>query len=168
MPMYLQVTLQLKPTYIAIIPMVMYMSGIFVAVIMKIVTKLVGQKVVFGIACFVGGAGSLWLHWGKESSTHYIIDLLVKIQHLIICLCPIVLQFMLLGHEDDSEFTDFKIYIIAVLMGLGGAAMLITSLSITAELIGDNKESSVFVYGAMSLVYKVSNGEYCTFLTHYP
>ena len=51
-------------------------------------------------------------------------------------------------------------YIVAVFIGSGGAGMLITSLSITAELIGKNKESSAFVYGATSLVDKISNGEY--------
>ena len=36
--------------------------------------------------------------------------------------------------------------------------MLITSLSVTAELIGCNPESGAFVYGSMSLSDKVSNG----------
>ena len=36
--------------------------------------------------------------------------------------------------------------------------MLITSLSLTAELISSNVESSAFVYGAMSFTDKVSNG----------
>ena len=36
--------------------------------------------------------------------------------------------------------------------------MLITSLSITADLIGQDKECSAFIYGAMSLLDKVSNG----------
>ena len=36
--------------------------------------------------------------------------------------------------------------------------MLITTLSLTAELISSNVESSAFVYGAMSFTDKVSNG----------
>ena len=38
--------------------------------------------------------------------------------------------------------------------------MLITSLSITAELIGKNKTSSAFVYSSISLVDKIVNGKY--------
>ena len=37
--------------------------------------------------------------------------------------------------------------------------MLITSLSITAELVGDNVESSAFIYGAMSFTDKLSTGK---------
>ena len=48
---------------------------------------------------------------------------------------------------------------IAVLVGFGGSAMLITSLSITAELVGNNVESSAFIYGAMSFTDKLSTGE---------
>lgn len=43
-------------------------------------------------------------------------------------------------------------------MGAGGSIMLITSLSITADLIGPNVESGAFVYGAMSFTDKLSNG----------
>ena len=66
--------------------------------------------------------------------------------------------WILLGSRKDETFTGSEIYIIALLIGSGGAGMLITSLSITAELIGKNKESSAFVYGAISLVDKLSNG----------
>jgi hypothetical protein len=45
------------------------------------------------------------------------------------------------------------------LIGFGGSAMLITSLSITAELVGDNVESSAFIYGAMSFTDKLSTGK---------
>ena len=44
------------------------------------------------------------------------------------------------------------------MVGFGGSAMLITSLSITAELVGDNVESSAFIYGAMSFTDKLSTG----------
>ena len=38
--------------------------------------------------------------------------------------------------------------------------MLIISLSLTADLIGKDKESGAFIYGAMSLLDKLSNGLY--------
>ena len=42
--------------------------------------------------------------------------------------------------------------------GAGCAAVLISSLSLTAFLIGDNCSTSAFVYGAMSLTDKIANG----------
>lgn len=36
--------------------------------------------------------------------------------------------------------------------------MLVTSLGVTADLIGPNTESGAFVYGAMSFTDKLSNG----------
>ena len=62
-------------------------------------------------------------------------------------------------HDNVMSYIDIEIYFVAALIGSGGAAMLITSLSITADLIGRNKESSAFVYGAMSLADKISNGK---------
>ena len=42
--------------------------------------------------------------------------------------------------------------------GAGSSVMLVTSLGITADLIGLNTESGAFVYGAMSFTDKLSNG----------
>ncbi|ODM90828.1 Major facilitator superfamily domain-containing protein 12 [Orchesella cincta] len=50
------------------------------------------------------------------------------------------------------------IYVIAILLGGGSSAMLVTSLSVTADLIGDNVQSGAFVYGSMSLIDKISSG----------
>lgn len=36
--------------------------------------------------------------------------------------------------------------------------MLVTSLGLTADLIGENTESGAFVYGAMSFTDKLCNG----------
>lgn len=69
-----------------------------------------------------------------------------------------ILLCRLPGTIKDEVFTGVEIYVIAILIGSGGAGMLITSLSLTAELIGKNKESGAFVYGAISLIDKISNG----------
>ena len=45
------------------------------------------------------------------------------------------------GSKDDSTFKNIEIYFIAISIGSGGSGMLITSLSITAQLIGKNVES---------------------------
>uniref|UniRef100_A0A3B5BDR8 Major facilitator superfamily domain containing 12 n=1 Tax=Stegastes partitus TaxID=144197 RepID=A0A3B5BDR8_9TELE len=51
-----------------------------------------------------------------------------------------------------------QVYGAAVLLGAGSATILVISLSMTAELIGDQTQSGAFVYGAMSFTDKVANG----------
>lgn len=46
----------------------------------------------------------------------------------------------------------------AVLLGVGGSTLLVTALTMLADLIGDNVETGAFVYGAMSFTDKLSNG----------
>ncbi|KAK6039539.1 hypothetical protein COOONC_22956 [Cooperia oncophora] len=54
------------------------------------------------------------------------------------------------------------LFLLGVLCGLGTCVtqsiLLVTSLSITADLINRNTESGAFVYGAMSFVDKLANG----------
>ena len=64
------------------------------------------------------------------------------------------------GSKDDSTFKNVEIYFIAIFIGAGGSGMLITSLSIIAQLIGKNIETSAFVYGAISFVDKLSSGKF--------
>ncbi|XP_056320371.1 major facilitator superfamily domain-containing protein 12 [Danio aesculapii] len=51
-----------------------------------------------------------------------------------------------------------RVYGAAVLLGAGSAVILVMSLSMTANLIGDQTQSGAFVYGAMSFTDKVANG----------
>ena len=69
-PFYLQITLQLRALYVAVIPLVMYLSGLPSAFITKFITKWIGKKVTYGIACVIGGCGSIWVHWGKQYQTY--------------------------------------------------------------------------------------------------
>ncbi|CAG2110029.1 unnamed protein product [Medioppia subpectinata] len=57
-----------------------------------------------------------------------------------------------------DRFKTHDIYGVSVLMGISGSTMLITSLSITNDLIGHNTSSGAFVFGAMSFADKLSNG----------
>ncbi|KAJ8278552.1 hypothetical protein GJAV_G00088830 [Gymnothorax javanicus] len=50
------------------------------------------------------------------------------------------------------------IYGPAALLGAGSAIVIVMSLSMTAELIGDQTQCGAFVYGAMSFVDKLANG----------
>ncbi|GFS24496.1 major facilitator superfamily domain-containing protein [Elysia marginata] len=51
-----------------------------------------------------------------------------------------------------------QVYGCSILMGSAGSLLLITSLSMTSDLIGSNVESGAFVFGAMSFTDKLSNG----------
>lgn len=50
------------------------------------------------------------------------------------------------------------VYGAALLLGAGCATILVTSLAMTADLIGPHTHSGAFVYGAMSFSDKVANG----------
>ncbi|KAI1882607.1 hypothetical protein AGOR_G00236630 [Albula goreensis] len=51
-----------------------------------------------------------------------------------------------------------RVYGAAVLLGAGSATILVMSLAMTADLIGEQTQSAAFVYGAMSFTDKVANG----------
>lgn len=61
-----------------------------------------------------------------------------------------------LGQGD--YYNNYGIYGVAVLIGMSGSIILVTSLSITADLIGDKTGSGAFVYGVMSFTDKLANG----------
>ena len=72
MPLYLNVTLELPQMYVAIIPMVMYISGIFMVIVTKSISKRLGKKFAYGLSCLLGGTGCLWIHWGESKKRSYI------------------------------------------------------------------------------------------------
>ncbi|XP_063476750.1 major facilitator superfamily domain-containing protein 12 isoform X3 [Symphalangus syndactylus] len=57
-----------------------------------------------------------------------------------------------------AEGLGVAVYAAAVLLGAGCATILVTSLSMTADLIGPHTNSGAFVYGSMSFSDKVANG----------
>jgi len=62
------------------------------------------------------------------------------------------------GCIPNDPNVEYHIFIVAILMGIGGTTMLVTSLALTAEFIGSDTSSSAFVYGLMSFVDKISTG----------
>ncbi|XP_069336614.1 major facilitator superfamily domain-containing protein 12 isoform X2 [Eulemur rufifrons] len=57
-----------------------------------------------------------------------------------------------------ADALGVAVYAAAVLLGAGCATILVTSLAMTADLIGPHTHSGAFVYGAMSFSDKVANG----------
>ncbi|MCL4117749.1 UNVERIFIED_CONTAM: hypothetical protein GTU68_062947, partial [Idotea baltica] len=64
--------------------------------------------------------------------------------------------WVLLGQGD--LFLRYYLYLVAALLGSGSSTMLVTVLSITADMIGSNIECAAFVYGLLSFTDKLSNG----------
>ncbi|KAK6624902.1 hypothetical protein RUM44_011766 [Polyplax serrata] len=54
--------------------------------------------------------------------------------------------------------SNYEIYPISFLLGFSGSILIVTSLGLTADLIGFDTDTSAFVYGAMSFADKLSNG----------
>jgi len=124
-PLYLQVTLQLPSSYVATIPLIMFLVGFVTSTVMKYLNRKIGRKATFLLGCSLGFASCLWI---------------------------------LFGCKNDNMFVQYEVFGVAALIGAGGSTMLVTSLSVTAELIGQNCESAAFIYGAMSLTDKFANG----------
>ncbi|KAK3924979.1 Major facilitator superfamily domain-containing protein 12 [Frankliniella fusca] len=55
-------------------------------------------------------------------------------------------------------YTTYEVYGVAILLGASSSIQLVTSLGLTADLIGQDTDTGAFVYGAMSFVDKLSNG----------
>lgn len=60
--------------------------------------------------------------------------------------------------RSQPDFVQYEVYIVAVIIGCGGSIILVTSLGITADLIGDKTGNGAFVYGLMSFTDKLANG----------
>lgn len=80
-----------------------------------------------------------------------------KLNYLVGSLCALS-GFAWIYLEADDVYKVYLIYEVAVLIGFGGAVMLVTSLTLTADLIGATTEASAFVYGVMSFTDKLACG----------
>jgi len=128
MPLYIQESLQLETVYIAIIPLVMFSAGFVTSFLMKFINRKAGRKATYLLGAAIGLAAAIWVFYGAGDGV------------------------------PGLFFRKYGIFCAAVLFGAGGSTVLVTSLSLTAELIGENCGSAAFVYGAMSFTDKVSNG----------
>lgn len=72
----------------------------------------------------------------------------------------------LLGCTDEGSIL-VEVVFVALLYGAGGSALVISSLSITSDLIRDDLSSSALVYGSMSFFDKVFNGVVIAVVQHF-
>lgn len=122
-PLYLQDSLGLHRKSIAIIPLVVYVSGFVASFIVNFSNKKAGPKVTYFVSCFIAIGACIWIYFGN-----------------------------------GNDYKTMYIYVVAVLIGVASSSMLITSLTITSDLIGHNTSSGAFVFGSMSFLDKLSNG----------
>ncbi|XP_075060840.1 major facilitator superfamily domain-containing protein 12 isoform X2 [Mixophyes fleayi] len=120
----------------------------------------------------------LWKHWLLEPS-FYQVAILYMSTRLIVNLSQTYIAVFLTNSLHLPKITYFigllaiaafsawvalepnlgmSVYGAAVILGSGSATILVTSLSMTADLIGPHLHSAAFVYGAMSFTDKVANG----------
>ncbi|KJH43976.1 transporter, major facilitator family protein [Dictyocaulus viviparus] len=120
-PFYITMTQNYTKKYVAILPMVSYISSFVISVINGIpcLNSFINRKFIFLFGISSGISTCIWMLF---------------------------------------ELTLWQMYFVASLIGITQAILLITSLSITADLINRNTESGAFVYGAMSFVDKLANG----------
>lgn len=69
-----------------------------------------------------------------------------------------IIAFAWLFFGRGSSFSTIQIYGVCALLGISTTIILVTSLGLTNDLISHNTSSAAFVFGAMSLLDKVSNG----------
>ncbi|CAH2236604.1 major facilitator superfamily domain-containing protein 12-like [Pararge aegeria] len=80
-----------------------------------------------------------------------------KLSYLLGSVCALT-GFLWIYFDSSNTYKVYFIYVVAVLIGFGGAEMLVTSLSLTADLVGATTDASAFVYGLMSFTDKLSCG----------
>ena len=65
-PLFIQETLELKALNVALIPIIMYISGFFVSIAIKPITMRIGNKLMFVIACLIGLSSCLLMNPGEK------------------------------------------------------------------------------------------------------
>ncbi|CAF4585380.1 unnamed protein product [Rotaria sp. Silwood1] len=140
LPLYIMDTTdasQVDRTFIAIGPLCVYISGFITSFPMRKVNQYLGRK-----------------------------------KTMIVGLIAVLLSSLLFWHIFSLKINfgismQFTILIGAILLGIGITTAQITSSAFTSDLIGQNTESSAFVYGAMSFLDKLANGLAITFIQQY-
>lgn len=56
------------------------------------------------------------------------------------------------------SYVKYEVYLVAFLLGAAGSVVLVTSLGVTADLIGRDTDKGALIYGIMSFTDKLANG----------
>nr|CAD7459697.1 unnamed protein product [Timema tahoe] len=146
-PLYLHESLGLGAESLAIVPLVMFLASFGMSLVTKILNRKAGRKEKpppvhpTEIRTSISPSSAVGLN-----TTSALANYATEAASI----------WVYLG--SGSRYTGYEIYAVAILFGAGSSVMLVTSLGITSDLIGNNTESGAFVYGAMSFVDKLANG----------
>lgn len=127
-PLYMLDTLALHKTSVAIAPLVIFMAGFVMTLLLKTINKTIGRYFTYTL-----GLLAVWVS---------LVCIFIYPEHI----------------EFGPEWQNYMIYGAMILLGAGASTLLVTSLSMVADLIGCSVGSSAFVYGVMSFADKLSNG----------
>merc|ERR1712062_479902 len=116
---------------IAVVPLVIYLTGFLMTLVGPIITQKTNSHVLYFIGCVLVMCSSGWSYALAEP---------------------------LPGDAGVPDSERYQVIGVAIFNGAGTAAILVSSLSLTAQLIGENTSTAAFVYGAMSLTDKIANG----------
>ncbi|CAN8004911.1 unnamed protein product, partial [Ixodes hexagonus] len=106
-PMYIQETLKLHRQSIAIIPLVMYVSGFISSLPVKYATRFIGTKNVYVLGGVLGVAGSVWIMLGQSTPGYtryqiYGIAVLVGMAGTTVLLASLAITNELIGGHTTS------------------------------------------------------------------
>jgi len=152
---FVQYSLWLPCNTVATVPLTMFLSGFLVSLGIKFLNKHLGRQVSYALCASMTVSAALlvlFLPWdGRDKHIYktYIIYLVAALLGKIQILSGVSITV--------GSFVPRWILLMLVIGG-GSSGILITSLSITADLIGNNVENSAFVYGCMSFSDKLSCG----------
>lgn len=118
---YLIVTLKMSATSIAIVPLLVYISGFLATFFLRYLNESLGRSGSFSLGTTLI-IGALALSYGLTPSN------------------------------------ATWIYLFSIMLGMGNSIIMVTSVCLEGDLVGNNIESGAFVYGAMSFTDKISNG----------
>ena len=130
---------------IAVVPLVIYLTGFLMTLVVPIITQKTNSHVLYFIGCVLVMCSSGW--------SYALAEPLPGKLHLT--------WRQYITSSGDAGVPDserYQVIGVAIFNGAGTAAILVSSLSLTAQLIGENTSTAAFVYGAMSLTDKIANG----------
>ena len=127
MPLYIQHTLHLENIYVALIPLVMYVTGFIVSITLRFLTRRVGFMLVFAISCGIGVC--------KYNIVLSIVQYFTRVLNSLFVLAKIFIKFnkggcLWIWFGCNESTAKYEIFVVAGLIGSGGAAMTISSLTL--------------------------------------
>ncbi|XP_065911005.1 major facilitator superfamily domain-containing protein 12-like [Dysidea avara] len=129
-PLYMLEVVNLDRSSVAKATLIIYVSGFIASFTNKYINKYLGRYITYFLGLCILWAAIFWFQFQEEAKYP----------------------------TKKHVFHNLVPYGAGVLLGISGSILLVTSLSMTADLIDRHVSSGAFVYGAMSFTDKLANG----------